>query len=44
MWDAGMKMPTQLLVGKSRCFCGSEIDIRTLRPHVRDAHFGKVAV
>jgi hypothetical protein len=43
MWDAGLKMPTQLPDGRSRCFCGAAIDNRTLRLHVREAHFGKVA-
>jgi hypothetical protein len=43
MWDACMKMPTQLPNGKSRCFCGSEIDIRGMSQHVRDAHQGTLA-
>jgi hypothetical protein len=38
MHDAGMKLPTQVAAGRSRCFCGSEIDIRGLDKHVRDAH------
>ncbi len=25
MWDAGMKMPTQMPDLRSRCFCGAEI-------------------
>jgi len=44
MWDAGMKMPTQRPDGKSRCFCGAEIDIRGTDQHVREAHQGMVAV
>jgi hypothetical protein len=38
MHDAGLKMPTQRPNGRSRCFCGLEIDIRGMDQHVRDAH------
>jgi hypothetical protein len=38
MWDAGMKMPTQLPSGRSRCYCGASIDIASVRGHVRTAH------
>jgi hypothetical protein len=38
MWDAGMRMPTQMPSGRSRCFCGAEIDIRGVEDHVRAAH------
>jgi len=38
MWDAGMKMPTQRPDGRSRCFCGAKIDIRSTEQHIRDAH------
>src|SRR4051812_16760030 len=27
MWDAGCRMPTQVASGRSRCFCGTEIDL-----------------
>ena len=43
MWDAGLKMPTQCAEGKSRCFCGSEIDIASTDQHIREAHSGRVA-
>jgi hypothetical protein len=35
MWDAGMKMTTQFPSGQSRCFCGAEIDIRSVDAHIR---------
>ena len=38
MWDAGCRMPTQLPDGRSRCFCGAEIDIRGTDAHVYAAH------
>jgi hypothetical protein len=38
MWDAGMRMPTQNPSGRSRCFCGAEIDIKGATDHVRAAH------
>ena len=43
MWDAGMKMPTQRPDGRSRCFCGAKIDIRSTEQHIRDAHRRPVA-
>jgi hypothetical protein len=42
MWDAGMKMPTQLPSGRSRCYCGASIDIAGVSEHVRSAHSSKV--
>jgi hypothetical protein len=38
MWDAGMKLPTQLPSGRSKCFCGAELTIVGAPDHVRDAH------
>jgi hypothetical protein len=38
MWDAGMKMPTQLSSGRSQCFCGTPISIRRVDAHIRSAH------
>jgi hypothetical protein len=38
MRDAGMQMPTQLASGRSRCFCGSEIDIKGVDAHILSAH------
>lgn len=38
MWDRGMKMPTQLPSGISRCFCAAEISISSMDGHVRAAH------
>ncbi len=38
MWDAGCRMPTQLPGGRSRCFCGAEIDISGTSEHVYAAH------
>jgi hypothetical protein len=41
MWDRGMKMPTQMPSGTSRCFCGTEISISSMDGHVRAAHMGR---
>src|SRR5712671_1508756 len=38
MWDAGMKLPTQLPDGRARCFCGTLIDIPGTAQHVYGAH------
>jgi hypothetical protein len=38
MWDAGCKMPTQTPDGRSRCFCGAEIETKTASEHVYTAH------
>jgi hypothetical protein len=43
MRDRGCRLPTEFAHGRSRCFCGATIDIRTLHLHVREAHCGKVA-
>jgi hypothetical protein len=38
MHDAGCRMPTQSTTGRSRCFCGTEIDIAGVDDHVYAAH------
>ena len=38
MWEAGCKLPTQMPDGRSRCFCGAEIDIAGTEQHVYTAH------
>src|SRR5262245_32447300 len=34
MWESGCKLPTQSPEGRSRCFCGAEIDIKGAERHV----------
>ena len=38
MWETGCKLPTQSQEGRSRCFCGAEIDIASMDRHVTAAH------
>jgi hypothetical protein len=38
MWDCGCRMPTQELTGRSRCYCGAPIDLKTTEAHVYRAH------
>ena len=38
MHDAGRPLPTQMSNGRVRCFCGTEIDIGGVDPHIREAH------
>jgi hypothetical protein len=38
MWDAGLKLPTQVADGRSRCFCGAAIEIENVEHHVYAAH------
>jgi hypothetical protein len=38
MWDSGCRMPTQLPGGRSRCFCGAEIDTKGAVEHVYAAN------
>ncbi|WP_257169689.1 hypothetical protein [Bradyrhizobium sp. SRS-191] len=38
MWDAGCRLPTQNRSGRSRCFCGAEIDLRTTERHIYSSH------
>jgi len=42
MWDAGLKLPTQLPDG-ARCFCGTPIDIPGTAQHVYAAHMNTLA-
>jgi hypothetical protein len=34
MWDCGSRMPTQELTGRSRCYCGAPIDLKTTEAHI----------
>jgi hypothetical protein len=38
MWDAGLKLPTQVADGRSTCFCGEEIGIADMDRHVYATH------
>jgi hypothetical protein len=38
MWGNGCRMPTQWTDGRSKCFCGEEIDIAGTDNHVYAAH------
>jgi hypothetical protein len=38
MWDAGLKLPTQVANGRSTCFCGAAIGIADMESHVYTAH------
>jgi hypothetical protein len=38
MWSAGCKMPTQVADGRSRCYCGAEIDSPSIGPHIAAEH------
>jgi hypothetical protein len=37
MWEAKLKLPTQTVDGRARCFCGAEIGLNTT-DHIRHAH------
>jgi hypothetical protein len=43
MWNDGRKLPTQTQDGRSRSFCGVEIDIPGMAAHVRAAHMTEPA-
>jgi hypothetical protein len=43
MWDAGLKLATQLPDGRARCFCGKPIDIPGTAQHVYAAHMSTLA-
>ncbi|WP_316172167.1 MULTISPECIES: hypothetical protein [unclassified Bradyrhizobium] len=43
MWDAGCRLPTQNTSGRSRCFCGAEIDLQTTESHIYSAHMAAPA-
>lgn len=38
MWDAGCRMPTQIPDLRSRCFCGTGIDIPSVGRHIIEHH------
>jgi len=38
MWANGLKLPTQLASGRSKCLCGAIIDIQNTQHHVYAAH------
>jgi hypothetical protein len=38
MWDVGCRLPTQTADGRSRCFCGAEIDVTDTSGHIYTAH------
>jgi hypothetical protein len=42
MCDSGCKLPTQLASGRSRCFCGTVIDIKGMSQHVHVAHMERI--
>jgi hypothetical protein len=43
MWDAGLKLPTQVADGRSRCFCGAEIGIADVEQHADGASWRRSA-
>jgi hypothetical protein len=38
MWDAGLKMSTQLPNGRSKCFCGADLTISGVTDQIRAAY------
>jgi hypothetical protein len=38
MWDAGLKLPTQVADGRAICFCGAAIGVADFEQHVYAAH------
>lgn len=38
MWSAGCRMPTQMADGRSKCYCGAEIDCQSIGPHIAAEH------
>jgi len=38
MWDEGVKLPTQLASGRSKCFCGAAINLENTEQHVYEKH------
>jgi hypothetical protein len=38
MWDAGLKLPTQVADGRSTCFCGAAIGIADTESYVSAEH------
>ncbi|MGJ5149907.1 hypothetical protein [Bradyrhizobium sp. HKCCYLR1023] len=43
MWDARCTMPTQATSGRSRCFCGTAIDLTTTSQHIYSCHMALAA-
>jgi len=43
MHDRGLPLPTQSTSGRSRCFCGAEIDNKTAVDHIRACHMKEAA-
>jgi hypothetical protein len=41
MWDAGLKLPTQLRDGRARGCCGTPIDIPGTAQHIFAAHMSR---
>jgi hypothetical protein len=37
MHDAGLRLPTQVTCGRTRCFCGAKIDIASMPSHAQRA-------
>jgi hypothetical protein len=37
-WSEGLKMPTQLASGRSKCFCGAVINLENTEQHVYTLH------
>jgi hypothetical protein len=42
MWDASLKLPTQVADGRSMCFCAAAIGIADMESHVYTAHMESV--
>jgi hypothetical protein len=38
MWSAGCRMPTQMATGRSKCYCGAEIDNASISRHIAAEH------
>jgi len=38
MWAAGLPLPTQVASGRSQCYCGAEIDVRSVDQHIDAEH------
>jgi len=38
MWAAGLPLPTQVAIGRSQCYCGAEIDVKSVDQHIDAAH------
>ena len=42
MWDCSCRLPTQELTGRSLCYCGALIDLKTTEAHIYAAHMTPV--